>query len=425
MPRLLVVAITPWRDEGMVHALRDILSCWDASKLALIYTKSGLPYTTVASRFFQISENEVLKNLLKPWHKIGQEVKNTQFVDKSLTAEEDQRYAKAHKNPSAIMPLLREFVWLLGHWRSKALKHFLKDFDLELLFIPIYPTVYMGWVQRFIIRYTGKPFVCYLGDDNYSYNSCRGVLSYLHRFWLRKNVRWLSMHCSQMYVVVDKVKEETDRIFGTNSKILAPSIDFSSKPFSQHPINNPIKFVYTGKLVYGRDKTIALVADAINDLNRDGLKAEFDIYSGDEPVDSIMERLNRGASRHKGLISRSEVEKVQKEADVVVFAEALDGKAANVARLSFSTKTTDYLANGKCILAVGKDHIAPIDYFARNDSAIIATDAQLVKEKIKFIIENPSVIADYGRKAYDCAVRNHEKNMVDQQFIETMKKVIE
>ena len=423
-PRVLVVAITPWRDEGMVHALRDIFSCWDASKLALVYTKSDLPFTTVASRFFQISENEVLKNLIKPWRKIGKEVKNTEFVDKSLTAEEEQRYAKAHKRPSPIMPLLREFVWLWGHWRGKALKLFLKDFDPEILFIPIYPTVYMGWIQRFIIRQTDKPFVCYLADDNYSYDSCSGFLSYLHRFWLRKNVSWLSTHCRQMFVVVDKEKEETDRLFGTNSIILAPSIDFSNKPFSQHPLNNPIKFVYTGKLVYGRDKTIAMVADAINDLNKEGVKAEFDIYTGDEPEASIMERLNRGTAHHKGLIPRSKVEKVQQEADVVVFAEALDGKAANVARLSFSTKTTDYLANGKCILAIGKEYIAPIDYFTRNDSAIIATNEQQIKEKIKYILENPSVIDEYSRKAYDCAVRNHEKKVVDERFIESMIKAL-
>ena len=423
LPRVLVVGINPWRKDGTAHTLMQIFSCWDASRLALLYTKSGLPYTNTASRFFQISENLLLKNLLKPWRQIGQEVQSTEVVDKGLTREEEQRYAKAHKHHSMVLTLCREFVWLLGHWRGKALKNFLKDFTPDILFIPIYPTVYMGWIQRYVIKKTQKPFVCYLADDNYSYDSCSSLLSYVHRFWLRKNVKWLSTHCNQMYVIVEKEKEDTDKRFGTDSIILTKSIDFSTRPFIEHPLNHPIRFVYTGSLIIGRDKTLALIADAINAINNDEVKAELDIYSKDEPVADIMARLNRGASHHRGFIPRSEVDRVQREADVVVFAEALEGKAANIAKLSFSTKITDYLANGKCIFAVGCDYIAPIDYFGRNDSAIIATSIDQILEKIRFIIENPFIIAEYGHKAYDCAVLNHEKLMIDNRFICSMLEV--
>ena len=233
LPKVLVVGTNPWREDGTAHTLKNIFSCWDASRLALIYTKSGLPYTNVASRFFQISENLVLKNLFKPWKKIGQEVKSTQVVDKSLTAAEDARYAKAHQHPSMLLSLCREVVWLLGHWRGKALDGFLNDFNPDMLFIPIYPTVYMGWIQRYVIRKTKKPFVCYLADDNYSYDSCSSLLSYIHRFWLRKNVKWLSTHCSQMYVIVEKEKEDTDKRFGTNSIILTKFVLFNFRFFEQ------------------------------------------------------------------------------------------------------------------------------------------------------------------------------------------------
>ena len=100
------------------------------------------------------------------------------------------------------------------------------------------------------------------------------------------------------------------------------------------------------------------------------------------------------------------------------------GKEANVARLSFSTKITDYLSNGKCVFAVGKEYIAPIDYFLRNDSAIVSTNVKDIKLNIRKIIDNPAIVTEYSRKAYDCAVRNHEKNMVDQRFINSMLAVI-
>lgn len=427
LPKVLVVGTNPWREDGTAHTLKDIFSCWEPDRLALIYSKSELPYTDVASRFFQISENEVLHSVFRPWRCVGREVASTKDVDINLVKAERARYAKAHKKHSMVLTICRELVWMLGHWRGRALKDFLKSFDADMLFIPVYPTVYMGWIQRYVIRKTRKPFVCYLADDNYSYDSCSSLLEYFHRFWLRKNVKWLCTHCKQMYVIVEKEKEDTDSRFGTDSLILTKSIDFSKRPFNPHPLNEPIKFVYTGSLIIGRDKTLALLADIINELNaRSGSarKLELNIYSKDEPVAEVMARLNNGASHHRGFIERSEVNRIQSEADVVVFAEALEGKEANIAKLSFSTKITDYLANGKCILAIGKEYIAPIDYFLRNDSAIVALDAEQIKAKLAMITDNPSIIEEYSRKAYDCAVRNHEKKMVDSRFVESMKKVV-
>jgi len=34
------------------------------------------------------------------------------------------------------------------------------------------------------------------------------------------------------------------------------------------------------------------------------------------------------------------------------------------------------------VFAVGRDYIAPIDYFVRNDSAIVATSKEEIKEKL-------------------------------------------
>ena len=424
LPKVLVVGINAWREDGTAHTLKNIFSCWNPGRLAHIYTRADMPFTNVASRFFQISETEVLKSIFKPWRMVGKEVQNIERTEDENIEIEKERYAKAHTFHSDLLPLCREMVWLLGHWRGRALKEFVSEFAPDLLFIPIYPTVYMGWLQRLIIKWTGKPFVCYLADDNYSYESCKSFLSHAHRYWMRKNVKWLSENCKQMFVIVEKEKEETDRLFGKNSIILTKGIDFSNKSFVLHPINKPINFVYTGSLIIGRDKTMAKIADAINKINNEAgeIKACLNVYSGDNPIPEVMSRLNNGASKHNGFLQRNEVDRIQQEADVVIFAEALMGKDSNIARLSFSTKITDYLANGKCILAVGKNYIAPIDYFVRNDSAIVATISEDIYSAIKQLCDNPQLIEEYSRKAYDCAVRNHEKGMIDKRFIDAMCK---
>ena len=422
LPKVLVVGINAWRKDATSHTLMNIFSCWDSDKLALLYTRADLPNTNVCSRFFQISENDVLKSVFKPWIKTGREVQSTDIVNNAGVEEEHKRYAKARKKRSYLMAVSREIVWMLGHWKSKALKDFVQDFKPDIIFCPIYPTAYMGKLQRYIKKITGKPIVCYLADDNYSYDSCKGVLSYLHRFILRKQVKYLATHCKEMFVIVDKEKEETDRLFDTNSVILTKGLDFSKLDYRPHSVGQPIKFVYTGNLIIGRDKTLALVADLLNKINGDEVKATLEVYSPDTVDEVTMARLNNGCSKHCGFIPREKVGEVQQNADVVIFAEALEGKDSHAARLSFSTKITDYLSNSKCILAIGKGDIAPMDYFVRNDSAITATDEVQLEEKLRYILNNPQMIEEYGQKAFDCAKRNHNKETIDKRFIQTICK---
>ena len=423
LPKVLVIAINAWRKDSTAHTLENIFSCWDPSRLSMVYTRADLPDTEVCSRFFQISENDVLKSVFKPWLKTGREVFNTPIVQDEGLEEERQRYAKARKKHSYFMSFCREMVWTLGHWKSKALKAFVEEVNPDVIFVPIYPTAYMGKVQRYIKKLTGKPIVCYLADDNYSYDACKDFWSYVHRFMLRKQVKYLATNCKQMFVIVEKEKEETDKVFGTDSLILTKGIDFSKKEYEPHTLNQPLKFVYTGRLIIGRDKTLALFAETLNKINGEEQKATLQIYSPDIVDEQTMARLNNGCSRHCGCVSREEVQKIQKEADVVVFAEALQGKESKAARLSFSTKITDYLSNGKCVLAIGKEEIAPIDYFVRNDSAIVATSEKELEEKVRFLIENPENIETYSQKAFACAKRNHDKKIIDERFMQAIKRV--
>ena len=426
LPKVLVIDVNAWRKDAGTNTLRDIFSCWDPTKLAVVYTCSQLPDSDVCNHYFQISENQIIKSLYHPTLRVGRPVDKTPSNNDADAMAERERYAKAHKHHAKWMRLAREVVWKFGHWKSKALKKFVKDFNPDIIFVPIFPYAYMGRIQEYIIRLTGKPTVCYLADDNYSFDSCRDWMDYIHRFWTRQFVGPLARSCNQMFVIVDMEKEDTDRRFGTDSVILTKSIDFSNCQFEKHAVNKPLRFVYTGGLIIGRDKTLALVADAINKINAEegDVLAELFIYSQHQPTNEINNRINVGASHYCGSVPHQEIKVILEQADVVVFAEGLEGKEANIAKLSFSTKITDYLANGKCVLAIGKENIAPMDYFQRNDSAVIAHNAKEIEQQICRIVSSPELISEYSRKAYDCAFKNHNREMMDKRFIDTMCKAV-
>lgn len=422
LPKVLIVDVNAWREDAASHTLLDIFRCWDSEKLALVYTSSELPYNEHCHKYFQIGESQIIRSVIKPWMKVGREVENTAKSNDAAARAERERSKNVHKRQPKWIRLAREVVWKLGGWKTPALKKFVKDFDPDIVFVPIFPYAYMGRIQKYVSTMANKPTVCYLADDNYSYESCHNIYDYLQRFWTRQYVGPLARKSNQMFVIVDKEKEDTDSRFGTDSVILTKSIDFSNRQFEKHAVNMPLRFVYTGSMVIGRDKTLAVVADAINKANENGVKAELYIYSQTEPSDEVRSHIDNGASHFCGKVPHQEVKRIQEEADVVVFAESLIGKDANAAKLSFSTKITDYISNGKCVLAIGKDYIAPIDYFQHNDAAIIAHTNEEIFEKVALIVNNPALVDEYGEKAFNCAVRNHEKGMMTERFISTMLK---
>ena len=429
-PRVLVIGTNAWRDEGSVHTLIDIFSHWQKDKLAHVYARATPPNTVVCDRFFQISENEVLKSIFKPWHTVGRRVVNApQFSPEDLTQmeEEKKRYARARKKHSWLMTCCREVVWALGHWRSLELKNFLADFKPEVVFIPIYPTVYMGWLQRYIISQLSVPVVGYLMDDNYTYKACGwNVFAWIHRFFLRGQVKKLVALSDRILVIVDRQKDEYDRIFGIESAILTKGIDYSVLQFHERKTKagSPLRMVYTGKLVIGRDKTLAAISRALEIINRDGVRIVMDVYSPDVADDETMKLLNCNGVTFKGCVPQNEIAGIQDSADIVVFCESLEKKFRQAARLSFSTKLTDYFKSGKCIFAIGDDTIAPIDYLRRNDAAVIANDYESILTQLQRLVNSPELVDEYCRKSFECGKRNHDLPKVKAVLVETLCGVV-
>ena len=418
-PKVLVTSINAWRDNTGINTLIDFFKCWDNNQIAQIYTRASLPKTTVCNEFFRISEPVVMKSVLKRKLKTGSVVENeTDSSDSCGVDEEKKIYSKKKSKFAGILSFVRELVWKFGKWKTKELDEFIENVNADVLFMPIYPTVYMGRLQKYVMKKTGKPVVSYLADDNYTYKAVsKNPISLIHRAWLRKYVKYIVKNSEKLLVIAPKQKEEYDRIFGVNSEVLTKGIDFSTVTYEEKELNNPIKMVYTGKLIIGRWKSLAKIAEALGEINKEETKIELDIYTTDSLTDEQNVALNRNGCSVKGALTLEQVQVVQKQADILVFVESLEKKYKNAARLSFSTKITDYLKNGKCIFAIGDKEIAPIDYFERFDSAITAKSYEEIPQKLKMLSENTERISEYSRKAFDCGVKNHNKAELNELLI--------
>ena len=422
LPKVLVVSTNAWRDNTGINTLIEFFKCWYPDRIAQIYTKSTLPQTTVCNKFFSISENAVMKSVIKRNIMTGREVYNeniNSIADNPSAVEEQKIYSSYKGKVRELLSFCREIVWKFGKWKTAELDRFIDEFDADVMYIPIYPTIYMGRIQKYIISRTQKPVVSYLADDNYTYKSVhKDPLSLIHRHILRKYVKYIVEHSEKLMVIAPKQKEEYDRIFSVDSVVMTKGIDFES--FEPYRVGKPIKMVYTGKLIIGRWKSLAAIAEAFESINRDGIKIVLDIYTTDSLTDEQNRALNRNGCSVKGALTLEQVKAVQKEADILVFVESLEKKFRHTARLSFSTKITDYLRSGKCIFFFFDKDIAPIDYFRRYDSAVTATSYEQIREKVTELVGTPDLVLEYAKKAYDCGVEHHERGRMNRVLIQTI-----
>ncbi len=421
LPKIVAISLSTWRSDSNIHTQTDLFKFWDPDRVAQVYAKATLPDTSVCNSFFQISENAVLKSIVsrKP---VGQRVQNggrTDAVTQKAVEQEKQLYAVGHKKKSWFLTLAREIVWTLGCWRTKELDRYIDEEQPDVYFIPIYPVVYMGMIQCRILKRHPKPYVCYLADDNYSYINCHSFFSYIHRFWLRKYVKKLASNCTEMFTITQTEAEDTDKKFGTHSVVLTKGIDYSNLSYQEVVPSSPIRMVYTGSLLIGRDASLVAISRALKSINKDGERITLDIYSPTEIKQETRDILNSNGCHHHGNVHHDQVAAIQSAADVVVFVESLEKRHRYAAKLSFSTKLTDYFKSGKCIFAIGDKDIAPIAYLRENNAAIISNEYPDIEMNLRKMLAHPEVLNQYGRNAYECGRRNHNEDLIKERFIST------
>lgn len=426
-PKVLLTGIDPWRDDVGANTLPTFFSSWDPEKLALVYTKSQLPDTNKCHNIFRISESEIFHSVFDFKRKVGGKVSNHNKDTKNEKncATEAKIYKHFRKCRLSAFYIIRDFIWSLGAWKSKELDEFIADFDADVMFFPIYPCRYMNKIQSYIAKKSGLRGVGYIADDNYSYKpEWYNPVFLLRRFLLRKSVEEVIKYCDELLVILPQLAQEYRQKFKIPIRILTKGIDTNGLSFEKKEVSSPIRMVYTGNLFIGRDKTLFALIDAIKKINKDSTKIVLDVYSH---IDISMKTKRKisieGCSSFKGSVPISKVAEIQHSADIVLFIEGLDVWNKNKARLSFSTKLTDYFAAGKCIFAIGSKDIAPIKYLKEFNCAVIATNKKEIFEKLKMLTDDPAHINYYAKNAHSCGMKNHSKKLMDRVLYNSIYEV--
>lgn len=413
-PKILIVSRGVWEDNSTSNTLTNLFYNYPSDKLSQIYIETKKPNTSHCHSFFQISEYALVKRIFNRKIVTGKRVDSNYEENKEIADKEANTMSYVRSHRSMLFTLLREFLWSLNGWKTKELKDYIRQEAPDVIWLSGSPLILMNRIGEYIVKTTQKPYCVYEMDDVYSYKRAAwNPVKFLYRSSLRKHVRRLVKSASQLFVISPKMKKEYDAVFGTDSIVLTKGIDFSSVSYHLSEVHHPIQMVYMGKIIYDRISSLELIGRALDEINKDEKHIVLNIYTNNLIEGSRKENIiKNGNVVFKAPVSYSEVKDVIEHNDVVVFVESLNDKFKDTARLSFSTKITDYLASGKCIFAVGPDDIAPMEYFGENDAALVAHGYDEIRTKLKELLK-PGMIETYSQKAFSCGKTNHDKAILD------------
>lgn len=409
---VLVITKSPWSDTNALgNTYSNFFSDWDNYNFANLYLREELPDNKVCNKFYNITEKNILKNTLKPWE-IGKEftIDQLNIMKSEVKYEVNTKREKYildlfRNNGSVFFHVLRELIWKIGTWNNRKLADFVKDFDI--IVIAASGPVYLQNIANYCLKKSNASLIMFFSDDTYCYTNTRPINN-IYKFFIRSAIRKSVDNSTKLYGASIKLCEEYREYFGKDIKPLYKGCSFE-KVNSKKNYSLPIKIVYAGNLFYGRDDILAKMADQIVRINESTEKINLEIYTTTTITNEIDKNLNRGnSSKIMGSLPYEDIKKVLNRADIVLHVESFDKNQIKTTRLSFSTKIIDCMQSGSCMMAIGPDSIASIDYLLGIDGVIVVTDPSNIRNELDKIVNDPDSLKLKTEKLAKFARENHD-----------------
>lgn len=424
MIKILIISRTPWNSNNSFgNTFTNIFGEMDNVELYNICCQSGTMDSPLVKKAVQLTERSLIKSVCK--RKI-----DPCSVMSIAESENNQTLRTTRQIPkNTFTYFARDIIWDFGQWKkSKNLHDFLKSVKPDIIYLPIYSSIYMCRFQSYIIKELKVPVIGHITDDVYGYQKGATPLANLYKFLLRRKLRKLIGQCEYIEVFAENMKTEYERIFGKNCYVIGKGIDTTKidlNPVDKIDIaDKPVKFLYTGNIGCERYKVLCDIAKAIDVCHGDR-NIVFEVYSATELTKQMQKEFAKCKSLVLGgKVTYDEVVKKQSEADILVHVESFSNTAVSATKMSFSTKIIDYMLAKKPVFAVGPEAVNSISLLKNNEVAITVTEKEKILNKVKNIVSGKIDLAGFVNRALEYVQRERDIKKIQTGILSRMERVI-
>lgn len=427
--RILLITDEIWNDRVFGN---NVLQNWFEGmpdvEIAQICATPGRPFNTVCTRYFQLTDSMMLRSLFGP---TAGHVFTTSIEEMAQNPQtrnyiaESRFYTFMKKISGSPVKLARELLWNIGRIDRKALDKFVSDFNPDVVFCPRLLTWKLMRIEKAVAKIIRAPFIAFTGDDEASFKEYNfDPLFWLNRFAFHRALAGHSKLYSHYFMHSADQAKEYRKDYGVSASTLFKCGNFLEQ-FAVKSVGDPILMVYAGRLYCNRWKSLVEIGKVLRAINRDRERIVLDIYTQDILTDEQRSALSpENFIFLKGSVNQQQLRDVYRNADIALHVESLDKKFRLATRVSFSTKIIDLMASTCAILAVCWDQHTGYKYLKDNDAAFCIGDYNALLPTLKNICDNPSLIQQYARKAYECGKKNHSKAKIQCQLLDAFTETI-
>lgn len=425
--KVLILSLEAWQDGTNGGNVLSNMFEGSTFEFAQIYCSPGTPDNNLCKKYYQMTDHMAISNILKH-RQMGkafnlEDTSSAKSIGIDLAESQNEkiwRFFYAHR--LGIFYAARDIAWELSNWKNDGLRQFIDDFSPDIIFAPCYGSIFMMELTRFVVDYTGKRVISYISDDHYTLQQFRlSPYFWIKRFRLRKAMRKTFPYYSLIYTMTEEQKEQCERDFHANVKILRKSANAPEKATKTG--SECIRIVYAGGIYLNRWKVLAHLADAIERVNQNKPIFHLDIYTGNDMTRKQRKLLNReNVVEVHAAVPFEKLKDIYAVSDIALHVESFDVANRLATRMSFSTKIVDCLSSGCAVMAIAWEKQAGFHYLKSNDAAICISDIMQINDVLLKIKNEQSILNHYREKALECCRQNHDvqntRKMIQSDFRE-------
>lgn len=415
---ILVFSEAAWDDKNSFGNTVSNFFCgdiWKEDSFLNFYARNQIPDNKMNVSYYQLSAIEIVKGIshLRIAGKCfsSSDCDNNEKIDFDYE-QERRNIDKLHKRKNEFVYFVHEMIWKSGIWINRYFDTFIKENEPDILFA-FATSPYILWqLIQYLKKDTKCKIVILIADDTYG-NYDKAV--WYRKRYLKRELKKCILAADKLYGISDEMSELYQARFEKNVTTLYKGCDLShgSKEF----LNSPLRLVYAGNLLWGRDDILSEIAKTLEKINIDGCKAIMEIYTGTLITTELEQKLNRGySSQIKGLRPYEDIKRIMHESDVVLHVESFEEETIDTVKYSLSTKIIDCLQSGNQVLGIGPSEIASIKYLKRVKGAIVVDSQENIEIALKNLINNPEQILHRAIETRSYALEKHDINKVQKRL---------
>ena len=425
-PRVLVVSHNVFSNSGnMGKTMMRMLGGIPPERLAQLYFHQEIPTRKCCLHYFRITDSDILHSVFT--RRARYEKFEEKDIDESVmrSRTDTGNLAKVYqfsRRRTPMIYLLRNWMWALGKWKTKALREWAKSFAPDAIFLAAGDYAFPYHIALYLSKLLDVPIIMWCADDFFIEPRRNGKL--LRRIQCRNLLdlaRKATERSKSVIAISDAMQRDYEQLFGF--PVQTVRISCEENRFSL-PRDQRSGIVYVGNLGIHRIDPLIELGCALRKAKIPGFET-ICVYSGEQKPETLQRINEKNGLSFCGYLAGEEVEKLLGRSKFLIIIEAFGKEAVCRTRYSLSTKVAESLRSGACILAYGPQDVASISYLQHYQAACILSSAGELPGAVKRLCAEPDAYTNYVRTAMQLADRFHNAEKIQKMMNDILQKAIE